>query len=288
MWLALAAVSLAAPLRFAAFGDAPYRDEDIPRVDALIAGFAGRGLAFAVHVGDVKSGRTPCDDATLRARRDQLARSPIPLVYTPGDNEWTDCHRTPIGDRPVDPLERLAMVRSLFYAAPLGAGALEVVAQVRHEQAAYPENQRWSAGGVVFATFHLTGSADGRGRDAAGDAEALARRRANLAWLAESVAVARASEARAIVWFEQADPDLTPKAFADWTAALATAATAADRPVLLVHGDSHAPRVDPAYLGVARLWRVVVPGDDRLAASVITVDPAGPTPFLVETLAASP
>ena len=32
-----------------------------------------------------------------------------PLVYTPGDNEWTDCHRANNGA--YDPLERLGVVR---------------------------------------------------------------------------------------------------------------------------------------------------------------------------------
>jgi len=36
-----------------------------------------------------------------------------PMVYTPGDNEWTDCHKTK-EFKSGDPLKELAAVRSLF------------------------------------------------------------------------------------------------------------------------------------------------------------------------------
>ena len=39
-----------------------------------------------------------------------------PLVYTPGDNEWTDCHRANNGA--YNPLERLAFVRSTVLRPP--------------------------------------------------------------------------------------------------------------------------------------------------------------------------
>jgi hypothetical protein len=36
-----------------------------------------------------------------------------PFVVTPGDNEWTDCHKRKVN--PFDPLERLAKVRDVFF-----------------------------------------------------------------------------------------------------------------------------------------------------------------------------
>src|SRR5690606_35598316 len=100
------------------------------------------------------------------------------LVYTPGDNEWTDCHRSRAGG--FDPLERLAALRSLFFArgealggkprgvpganpagAPgVGAGAARAGSLVLKRQADLtpggpPENLRWRAGGAVFATINL-------------------------------------------------------------------------------------------------------------------------------------
>ena len=52
----------------------------------------------------------------LPALRDAFDDFKDPLVYTPGDNEWTDCHRTNNGS--YLPTERLAKLRELFYPAP--------------------------------------------------------------------------------------------------------------------------------------------------------------------------
>jgi hypothetical protein len=40
----------------------------------------------------------------------------VPLVYTPGDNEWTNCHR--VNNGVYDPLERLAAVPKTFFPRP--------------------------------------------------------------------------------------------------------------------------------------------------------------------------
>ena len=62
-------------------------------------------LAFVVHDGDLKSGSSLCSDEVLRDMLDVFQASKTPLVYVPGDNEWTDCHRASNGG--YDPLERL-------------------------------------------------------------------------------------------------------------------------------------------------------------------------------------
>ena len=80
-----------------------------------------------------------------------------PLIYTPGDNEWTDCHRANNGA--FNPLERLAAIRSLFFAEPgdtLGRHPKHVDAQP-----GYPENVRWIESRVAFATLHVIGSNNG-------------------------------------------------------------------------------------------------------------------------------
>jgi hypothetical protein len=50
------------------------------------------GLSFIVHVGDLSSPRYGCTDEMLARRLAQFNALPSPLIYTPGDNEWTDCH----------------------------------------------------------------------------------------------------------------------------------------------------------------------------------------------------
>src|SRR5262245_15053804 len=101
----LAAPGAAQPFDFAAVGDTPYfLPADYGRFSAVIAAINQRNPAFTIHVGDIKSGSTLCSDELLGKAAEQLKEFDGPLVYTPGDNEWTDCHRANNGG--FDPLER--------------------------------------------------------------------------------------------------------------------------------------------------------------------------------------
>ena len=108
---AFAAALLALPGRaeqfsFMALGDTPYT---VPRDDSafqrLIARTNQLRPAFTVHLGDIKSGDTHCTDAVFSRALELFDLFEQPLVYTPGDNEWTDCHRANNGS--YDPVERL-------------------------------------------------------------------------------------------------------------------------------------------------------------------------------------
>jgi hypothetical protein len=90
--------AVAEPVRFVAFGDMPYDwPKDLVRFSDLID--AGSRLApdFMVHVGDIKGGGAPCTEEAYRTVLDLLQRAEPPLIYTPGDNEWTDCRRPSAG-----------------------------------------------------------------------------------------------------------------------------------------------------------------------------------------------
>ncbi|MGF1477404.1 MAG: hypothetical protein ACFB6S_17815 [Geminicoccaceae bacterium] len=75
---------------------------------------------FTVHIGDTKSGSTPCSDEELSNQLDFMNSFSTALVYTPGDNEWTDCYRERAGE--FDPLERLAKIRELYFASNQSLG----------------------------------------------------------------------------------------------------------------------------------------------------------------------
>jgi hypothetical protein len=100
-----AALAQSRAFEFVAMGDMPYTPEDYAKVDHLIDAINARKPALVIHVGDIISGRAECSDENLTRSARQLERIEAPLIYTPGDNEWTDCHR-PLGGR-FDPLERL-------------------------------------------------------------------------------------------------------------------------------------------------------------------------------------
>src|SRR5262245_12164423 len=61
--------SSAEAFSFAAFGDTPYFAFEEVRLEKLIAEMNAQPLAFALHVGDLKSSRDRCDDRLYRARK---------------------------------------------------------------------------------------------------------------------------------------------------------------------------------------------------------------------------
>jgi hypothetical protein len=99
---------------FGAIGDQQYREAGLRKWPALQADInSASELKFVLPAGDIKSGQTSCDDAMFAGRRRGFDRFRAPLILTPGDNEWTDCHRADNGSH--DPLERLALLRKTFY-----------------------------------------------------------------------------------------------------------------------------------------------------------------------------
>src|SRR5262245_39572619 len=90
---------------FGVFGDLPYSPAERRSAVRIVREMDGQELAFAIHIGDIKSGSESCADDNLLWSRELFAGSRHPLVYIPGDNEWTDCHRASNGG--YDPEERL-------------------------------------------------------------------------------------------------------------------------------------------------------------------------------------
>ena len=299
----------AAAVTFAAFGDMPYCDDrdpdgcrgELARLEALIGEMNALRPAFSVFLGDTKAGGERCTDAVVLDRTAAwFARVEGPLVYTPGDNEWTDCWQDRAGR--FDPLERLAKLRERFFAHPLSLGGapMPLVRQsdTDAEHRLYVENARWERGGVLFATVHVPGSDNNRPRDG-GDgavppgaaAEYPARNRANLAWIAETFAQAEREGRGAVVFALQADLYYrdrcgrgTVEGHLDTREALVDGARRYGRPVLLLHGDSHFHLEDRPAPGAPNLTRLMVPGARDLRAVQVTVDPGAAEPFRFEII----
>jgi hypothetical protein len=284
-------------VRFAAIGDLPYGGgSEHARFAALIRAINAEAPDFTVHVGDIKNGSSLCSDERFYGIAALFERFVQPLVYTPGDNEWTDCHREKAGR--FDPQERLARLREIFFAAPFqfGAPGGNRVGQADDpDHGIYGENQRWEQGGVVFATLHVVGSFDNARRQ---PEEFAPRRAAALAWLDAAFARAGAIEARAVVLFFHADPFHETdrgrnKAFTGFLDALAGIAAAFGGPVLLVHGDSHRfvldrPLRTVAGMPLANVARLQVWGPGAMRAVIVSVEdrPDGRAQFHFDVLAA--
>jgi len=272
---------------FVALGDVPYSLTDVPAFEDLIEAINGLRPAFSVHVGDTKASTMPCGEAWNRRVLGWFSRFQSPLVYTPGDNEWTDCHRA---SPPSDPARELALLRQMFFATPHSLGARPMPLQ--RQDAAYPENQTWQRDGIRFLTLHMVGSYNNRRRD---EPEYRARNAANLAWLKQGFAQARAAGDRAVAVFFQADIWYvidhgrgSSEGMEEASALLEAETRAFGRPVLVVQGDSHvciAEWAPPGFQAdrapIPNLLRVQVPGDKLMDAVVIEVGRDAARPFAV-------
>ncbi len=252
---------------FALIGDTPYGTAAEPKFDRVIKEINNaRQVRFVIHTGDIKAGSERCDDALLMHRFEQYQTFRTAFVLTPGDNDWTDCHRSNNGG--YNPVERLAKLREIFYPVPgmsTGGKPMRV-----HTQAfergfeTFVENQLWSFSGATIATLHVIGSnndlAPWNQIDASDSyenpradriAEYQARETANLAWIERIFAHARATRASGVLIAMQANPnfdlpasDLERRGFNTVLDAITRNAIAYGKPVMIAHGDSHYFRVD--------------------------------------------
>ena len=282
----VAATADAQPLRFFAVGDLPYAAGEVDDLRRLLADASAQPLSFILHVGDIKAGNQPCTDARIRVVADLFRALPVPVLYAPGDNEWTDCHRAGAGRH--DPLERLSALRRVFYADPavLHNAALNLV----HPDAAYPELAYFSDDRVLFVLLHVVGSNNNhRPGDAGAMAEFRARSAANRLLLDRAVKAAKDNEARAMVVIFHANPlfDETGarSGFVPLKQDLRRLLAAYPGPVLLIHGDTHRfrfdrPLQDPDSGGaIARVQRLEVPGSPLVAGVRVRIDPDAAEPF---------
>jgi hypothetical protein len=266
------------------WGDLPYSDLQAQvGVPNLIADMNAQKLAFTVHDGDLKVGSgvagsvtpTTCSDAMYVQALGYLNQLNAPAMFTPGDNDWTDCDRPANGG--FNSLERLDHERALFFNTPFSLGKhrmrqqVQTAALCRGVSGFVPcvENRRWHVGGVTYATLNVQGSCNNLCDTAPDTAEFLARNQANIVWLQETFDDAIARHSAAVMLIAQADPgwdasdptraplrdaktlmetDGQPDGFVQFLAALRDEVTAFRRPVAYIHGDSHYFRIDKPFL----------------------------------------
>jgi hypothetical protein len=220
-------------------GDIPYTAEEERKTEVLFREMDSERLAFVVHIGDIKSGSAPCTDELFFRERERFESSAHPLFYVPGDNEWTDCARTGY-----DPLERLERLREIFFRGDESLGEEKI--PLTRQGTDYPENVRWSYGGVTFVGLDVPGP-NNNYEGAPGEYES--RNEANLEWLRKGFKHATADGSSALMVVLQANPgfELPPKertGYNDLLAALEEETVAFAKPVVLVHGETHTQQID--------------------------------------------
>jgi hypothetical protein len=253
------------PYAVGVWGDVPYSPEQVTSgVPNLVADMNRQKLAFTVHDGDIKAGGDRCDQPVYDQFEAYLNSLRAPALYTPGDNEWTDCDRPAAGG--YDSEERLALIRATFFDRPFSLGQRRL--RVEQQEAPYVENLRWRAGRVVYATLHVVGSDNNLGDVAPDPVEFAGRDAATNEWLREAFAAARRADAAGVFLVIQANPGFDasdptrapvrdprtllsaggqPDGFTNFMRLLREETIAFAKPVVLVHGDSHYFRIDKPF-----------------------------------------
>lgn len=258
------------------WGDLPYSPvQATVGVPNLIADMNAHHLKFSVHDGDLKAGGSVCSDNVYTQSLGYFNALKAPAMFTPGDNDWTDCDRPSAGA--YSSRERLDFERALFFSTAYSMG------QKRMKQDVQPgalclgvsgyvqcvENRRWTVRGVTYVTLNIPGSCNNLCDTAPDTAEYTARNAANLRWLQETFATAKERGSAAVMVISQANPgwdlsdatraplrnpqtlaqtDGQPDGFVQFLTALRDEVTAFRKPVAYVHGDSHYYRVDKPFL----------------------------------------
>ncbi len=200
---------------FYAMGDVPYSPADDQLLPRQIAQLPHDGL-FAVHVGDIKPGSAPCDEAVYRKVSGMLGQSPLPMFIIPGDNEWNDC---------TDPAAGWAYWQEYFARFDeRWHHQLPVFRQLERE-----ENFSFVHEGVLFIGLNLVGGA-------LHDADEWRTRLAqNIDWTRRNFG-RFGNHVHAAVIFGHAHPRPDHNGYFN---PLSTLATEWGKPILYLHGDGH-------------------------------------------------
>ena len=147
-----------APYSFLVIGDQPYGTTQLSQFPAWISTMNAANPVMTFHVGDIKLSERRCDSAYMTKILGLFNKFKTALIYTPGDNNWTDCSQPVSGG--YNPLERLTKLRSVMYPVPgrsLGQAPIPLSSQ---SSTGFPENVRVIRDGVVYVVVHTVGEND--------------------------------------------------------------------------------------------------------------------------------
>jgi hypothetical protein len=259
------------------WGDLPYSNGQEAALPNLFADMNNAQLEFTVDDGDLKQGsNSPCDNALYQRALGWFDSLEAPAMFTPGDNDWTDCDRANNGG--FNSLERLDHERQVFFSTLYSLGQHPMKQEVQSTPDCLGvggptpcvENRRWELKDVVYATFNVQGSCNNLCDTSPDPNEYAKRNAADIAWLQDTFNEAKADNAGAVMLISQGDPgfdgsDATraptrdPKTlvendanasfdgYKDFLTAVRAATIDFRRPVAYVHGDSHYFRIDKPF-----------------------------------------
>jgi hypothetical protein len=285
----------------------PYaKANDGPKIPALLADINAAPIAFSIYDGDIKDGSSKCTDDIFESAITMFNTLKAPTIYVPGDNEWTDCHRSNNGG--YDNLERLDHLRKVMFAKSESFGSTTLA--VEHQGAPgekFAENTRIVKNGVIFVGLNVPGSNNNKVNDAdscskksartpaqcdADNAEYAERDAANAAWMHDAFEKAKADKAAGLMLVIQADPGFDiPETedtdesrqpdrdgYATFLDKLIEETKAYAGQVVLVHGDTHYFKIDKpltnATTMLSNFTRVETFGSPNVHWLKVDIDPA--------------
>ena len=239
---------------FWAVADVPYTAAERKTLEGRLKAL-GTDLDFLVHLGDIKSGTSKCNQTVIDQTDALMRLSPIPVFMVIGDNEFNDCD--------IDPKTPLAMWRKKFagyhqkrwrrkFAVKLMPNRSEVFSFV-HKQ-------------TLFIGLNLVG---GKVHDLN---EWNIRHADQLAWI-QPLMLAYKSTVHSVVIFGHADPGGNQASFINPFVVFLRQKFPATIPVLYLCGDAHKWANDTAYRNVPNWFRVRLAGGVTEKINKITVDP---------------
>ena len=225
------------PYAIGLWGDLPYSAEQAAVIPKLIADMNSQNLAFTAHDGDLRQGggSPDCANGNIYANAALYFGSlHAPAIFTPGDNDWTDCDRKSLGADGRNSLQELDNERALFFSTPYTLGLSQFLLEVQTtplckgfggangnsgpnsdvtmtQTASYTnvpcvENRRWIVGRVVYATINIQGSCNNLCDDYPDPVEYAARNTAGIQWMKDTFATGLAQNCVAVMFITQADP----------------------------------------------------------------------------------
>ncbi|MBT4762656.1 MAG: metallophosphoesterase [Bdellovibrionaceae bacterium] len=285
--LLLAQSAVATTTKFVAFGDAPYFEGSDKMMSKLIEQVRSNKADFVVHVGDLGGGEPPCTLPYLEKTKKLFNSFPVPFIYTPGDNDWTDCHRVD-----VDPMKALANVRKTFFSTAWSLGTNKFPVQQQSLMSTFTkssENLRWLKNEIQFVTLHIVGSDN----NIIMPEEHQGRMLATLTWLKDTFETATVKKVKAMVIVMHANPGFEKKpedrkGFESFIAALKKHVIEFKKPVLLIQGDHHKLIIDHPIMAqtpydmewpLPNFTRLQVYGAPDIRGVEVSVDPEKQQPF---------
>ncbi|MBU1100369.1 MAG: metallophosphoesterase [Bacteroidetes bacterium] len=171
---------------------------------------------FMFHVGDIKDGKSPCEEEVYDRVAGYLKRLTIPVFIVPGDNEWNDCSCP----------DSAWVLWEKYFLSFENNWKLSIDVQ---RQNVRKENFAFMTKGVLLIGLNLVG---GRVHD---EDEWEVRNKQCAAWVEDQFSKNR-EYVRAAVLFLQANPDAKHKTFME---SFLKSAKEFSKPIIFIHGDGH-------------------------------------------------